>query len=180
MSSFGAAPYCPGAVRALESTWTDVPRAERSSSLPMCPAEPSAPRSLLRVLLVEDCEDDALLIVQELKRAGYGVTSRRVDSAAALRAALVDSWDLVTCDWKMPGFGGDEALAILDAAGLDAQIIVVSGEVGEEFAVTAMRGGAHDFVSKNRLHTLAAAAERGLREADERWRRKSRCGEDPG
>jgi PAS domain S-box-containing protein len=125
-------------------------------------------RTPLRLLLVEDSEDDALLIVHELSRAGYDIASRRVDTAEALSAALGDGWDLITCDWKMPGFEAPAALSRIARAGVDVPIIIVSGEVGEEFAVTAMKAGAHDFISKERLARLAPAVERELREAARR------------
>ncbi len=124
----------------------------------------------LRVLMIEDREDDALLVVRELERGGYAVASKRVDAADALADALdeVPPWDLVISDWSMPQFGALEALAIIRERALDIPIVVVSGTIGEETAVAALRGGAGDFVLKDRLARLNPAVERGLREARSR------------
>jgi len=122
----------------------------------------------LRVLLIEDSENDAVLIVRELQRAGYQVVWERVDTAAALTAALAQTWDVITCDWVMPQFGAPAALVLLRRHQVDAPVIIVSGEVPEEVAVSAMRAGAHDCVSKDRLARLAPAIEREVREAEVR------------
>lgn len=123
----------------------------------------------LRVLLIDDDEDDVLLTLAELRRGGYEPQWERVDSAGALAAAVRGrQWDLITCDWVMPGFGGAMALDLLRQEAVDAPIIVISGQVGEEYAVTAMRAGAHDFVSKHNLARLVPAVERELREVEER------------
>ncbi|MEO8605849.1 MAG: PAS domain S-box protein [bacterium] len=120
----------------------------------------------LKLLLIEDNADDALLIVRELGRGGYTAEWRRVDTAPALLDALREqAWDVITCDWVIPSFGAIEALEVLRDREIDAPVIIVSGEVGEEVAVTAMRGGAHDFVSKRRLARLCVAVERELRDA---------------
>ncbi len=127
----------------------------------------------LRLLLIEDHENDALLIVRELKRGDYEVAWERVETAGALAAAVSrQSWDLITCDWVLPLLDGAVALTLLREWGVGAPIIVVSGEVGEEFAVTAMKNGAHDFISKHRLTRLVPAVERELREAAERRARQ--------
>jgi len=127
----------------------------------------------LRVLLIEDSEDDAALVVRELSRGGYDPTWERVDTAAALAAALRrQPWDLITCDWMMPQLTAPAALQLIQESGYDVPIIIVSGEVGEEVAVTAMKTGAHDFVSKHRMTRLVPAIERELREADGRRARK--------
>ncbi|MBX3026125.1 PAS domain S-box protein [bacterium] len=131
-----------------------------------------ASASPLRVLLIEDSEADALLLLRELRRGGYETAWERVDTAAALSRALERSWDVITCDWKMPGFGAPEALALIRDAAVDTPVIIVSGEVGEEFAVTAMRAGACDFVSKQRLARLAPAIDRELRDAEQRRARR--------
>jgi PAS domain S-box-containing protein len=132
----------------------------------------------LRVLLIEDSEDDAHLIIHELSRGGYEPEWERVDTAAALKAALSrHEWDLITCDWMMPGFGAPAALALLTELRVDAPvIIIISGEVGEEVAVVAMKAGAHDCVSKQRLTRLVPAVERELREI-EVWRARQRAEE---
>jgi len=126
----------------------------------------------LRLLLIEDNEFDAVLISKELARNGYDVTWERVDTAQALAAALERPWDLITCDWIMPRFGAPAALEILRQHGVDSPIIVLSGEVGEEMAVTAMKAGAHDFVGKNNLARLVPALQRELQEVEIRRARK--------
>lgn len=127
----------------------------------------------LRLLLIEDNESDALLIARELRRGGYDVVWQRVDTAGALLAALAhQQWDVVTCDWVMPHLSASAALGLLREHGIGAPIIIVSGEVGEEVAVSAMQAGAHDFVSKDRLTRLVPAIERELRETEGRRARK--------
>jgi PAS domain S-box-containing protein len=126
-----------------------------------------------RVLLIEDSEDDAQLILRELRRADYEPTWERVDTPAALRAALQGSgWDLITCDWVMPQLSAPAALALIQEHGTSVPVIIVSGEVDEEVAVTAMKAGAADFVSKHRLARLVPAAEREWREAAARRARR--------
>jgi PAS domain S-box-containing protein len=127
----------------------------------------------IRVLLIEDSEDDALLLLRELQRGGYEPAGERVDSAAALTAALTrQEWDLITCDWVMPHLNAPTALQLIEHSGCDAPIIIVSGEVGEEVAVTAMKAGAHDYVNKHKLARLVPAIERELREVENRRARK--------
>ena len=128
----------------------------------------------LRALFVEDSEDDAKLLLRELKQAGFTVTSQRVESGSTLRAALRQQpWDLVLSDWAMPGFGGLEALAEVRASGLDLPVIMVSGTAGEDTAVSAMRAGASDFLVKDRLTRLGPAVTRELREATIRQARRA-------
>ncbi len=135
-------------------------------------AKPEATSRPLRVLMVEDNEDDALLVALELKRAGYDVVSERVETAESLRAAMVKDWDVVTSDSAMPTFSGPDALAILREAGLDVPFIVVSGTIGEENAVIMMKAGANDYVLKQNLTRLAPAVEREVREAESRRARR--------
>src|SRR5438105_15879086 len=123
----------------------------------------------LRVLMVEDSEDDARLVLRELRTAGYDLTHERVDTAAALEAALDrHPWDLVIGDYSMPHFSGTAALAMLRERGPDAPYICVSGTITEELAVAAMKAGAHDYVTKGQLKRLLPAIERELREAKAR------------
>src|SRR5690349_8268626 len=123
----------------------------------------------LRVLMVEDSEDDARLLARELRRAGYDLTHERVDTAAAMNAALDrHAWDLVIGDYSMPRFSGTAALAILRERGLDIPYICVSGTITEELAVAAMKAGANDYVTKGQLKRLIPAIERELREATAR------------
>jgi diguanylate cyclase (GGDEF)-like protein len=125
--------------------------------------------SPLRVLIVEDSEDDALLIVRELNKGGLGAVHRRVDSPSALKAALdEDSWDIVITDHNLPEFGSEAAILQVKQSGRDMPIIIVSGSIGEEVAVAAMKSGAHDYIMKDNLSRLVPAVERELREAQNR------------
>src|SRR5437867_1947061 len=120
----------------------------------------------LRVLIAEDSEDDALLLVRELRRGGYEPTYERVASAAAMAAALDrQGWDLVIGDHSMPHFSGLTALSLVRERGLDVPFICVSGTISEEMAVAAMKAGANDWVTKGQLKRLLPAIERELREA---------------
>jgi two-component sensor histidine kinase len=126
---------------------------------------------VLRILLVEDSATDAKLVLQELERAGRRVQFERVETATAMRAALLrEPWDLVISDWSLPTFSAPAALRILTESGLDLPFIIVSGTIGEETAVEAMRAGAHDFVLKDKLARLGPAVERELRECQSRRR----------
>jgi PAS domain S-box-containing protein len=128
----------------------------------------------LSVLLVEDSEDDAALILRELKKGGYAVGHRRVFSRDAMAAALdLRQWDVVLADHNMPGFNSVDALALVKERKLDMPFIIVSGAIGEETAVAAMKAGAHDFVMKGNLARLVPAVGRELREADNRRLRAS-------
>lgn len=119
----------------------------------------------LRILFVEDSEDDAFVVVRALQRGGIRPSWRRVETADELEAALGgEPWDVVLCDYSLPGFDALSARAIV-AAHADVPFIVVSGTVGEETAVELMRAGVHDFVLKDRLARLVPAIERELREA---------------
>ncbi|HEV8320477.1 MAG TPA: response regulator [Myxococcota bacterium] len=127
----------------------------------------------LRVLLVEDSEDDAQLVLQALRRGGYEPVHERVDTAPAMDAALQRGpWDLVLADFSLPRFAGPAALALLRAKGLDVPFLIVSGTMGEETAVEVMRAGAADFVLKDRLARLVPAIEREVREANARAERR--------
>ena len=117
-------------------------------------------------LLAEDSENDALLLVRQLRMGGYDVTWERVDTAEAMRAALGrKSWDIVLADYKMPHFSGLAALELLKASGKGLPFIIVSGTIGEEEAVAAMKAGAHDYLMKGKLARLVPAVERELRDA---------------
>jgi two-component system cell cycle sensor histidine kinase/response regulator CckA len=123
----------------------------------------------LRVLLVEDSEVDADLVVRELRRIGRPVEHRVVETEDAMRECLLDApWDLVLSDWSMPQFSAPGALALVRSLGLDLPFIIVSGTIGEEAAVEAMRAGAHDYVLKDRLGRLVPAVMRELRESEVR------------
>ncbi len=123
----------------------------------------------LRVLLIEDSEDDAELLLRELRRHGYEVDWRRVDTAPELRAALAErAWDVITCDHVLRQFSALAALACVRASGRDVPILIVSDQTGDDVAVTAMQAGALDVIGKQRLARLVPAIERQRREADER------------
>jgi C4-dicarboxylate-specific signal transduction histidine kinase len=126
------------------------------------------------ILLVEDSQDDAELIVLELERAGFEVRHRRVETAAAMRDALAGArWDLVMSDYSMPEFDAVTALAVLHETGDDIPFIIVSGTISEDIAIAAMRAGAKDFFTKHRLARLPPVVERELREAVVRRERRA-------
>ncbi|TAK34187.1 MAG: response regulator [Chloroflexota bacterium] len=127
----------------------------------------------LRVLIVEDSEDDALLVMRALRQAGYDPAYRRVDTREAMVAELEKGdWEVVVSDYVMPSFSGLAALSLLKERGVDLPFIVVSGKIGEETAVEAMKAGAHDCVTKDKLARLAPAIRRELSEAAERRARQ--------
>lgn len=125
------------------------------------------------LLMVEDSEDDALLLISELRDAGYDPAFERVDTAEAMEAALATQpWDIVISDYSMPRFSASAALTLLQESGLDLPFIIVSGAIGEDAAVAAMKAGAHDWVMKSNLARLHPAIERELREAVGRRNRR--------
>ncbi len=127
----------------------------------------------LRVLLIEDSEDDAALLLRQLRKGGYEPSSKRVDTPKAMRAALeLREWDIILSDYNMPEFSGSAALALLRSTGIDLPFIVISGAMGEESAVTLMKAGAHDYIMKDNLARLIPAIERELREAGVRRARQ--------
>src|SRR3546814_12620584 len=110
------------------------------------------PPRAIQVLLVEDSEDDAALLLRELRRGGYDPQSRRAASADAFEDALESqAWDVILCDYTMPGFSGAEALALLHKRKLDIPFIFVSGTLSEEMAVAAIRAGAQDRSDERRV-----------------------------
>jgi signal transduction histidine kinase len=120
----------------------------------------------LRVLIVEDNPKDAALLVRELRRGGYDLTFERVETPQAMQQAIeAGKWDLVVSDYAMPFFSVQGALDILKQNNLDLPFIVVSGTVGEEVAIEALRAGAHDFMPKGQFTRLLPAIKRELREA---------------
>jgi signal transduction histidine kinase/DNA-binding response OmpR family regulator len=127
----------------------------------------------LRVLIVEDSAADAELLVLELRRTGFEVSFERMDDAAATTAALErGGWDVVIADFTLPGWSGLGALKLMRDREIDLPFIVVSGTIGEEVAVEAMKAGAHDYVLKHNLVRLGPAVRRELREAQVRWERR--------
>ncbi|QSV46073.1 SpoIIE family protein phosphatase [Geobacter benzoatilyticus] len=131
----------------------------------------------LRVLIIEDSEDDAFLLLRELKKGGYEVEYERVETSEAMMEAIVgSSWDIAISDYVLPRFSGLEALEIWRRSGFDAPFIVVSGKIGEDTAVGAMRAGANDYFIKGNISRLVPAIQRELKEAE--LRRKKREAED--
>ena len=127
----------------------------------------------LRLLLVEDSEEDAMLLLRQLRHGGYEPMCKRVDTEAAMSAALEQqTWDIVISDYYMPQFSALGALKLLEEKELGLPIIIVSSTVGENTAVAVMKAGAHDFILKSNLARLVPAIERELREAGHRRERK--------
>ena|SRR5471032_2078658 len=123
----------------------------------------------LSVLLVEDSDSDAELILRGLKKAEFEVGCERVETADEMARALASPrWDIIISDYNLPGFSASAALALMHAAGLDLPFIVVSNNIGEETAVSLMRAGAHDYVMKGNLARLAPAVKREITEAAQR------------
>jgi PAS domain S-box-containing protein len=128
---------------------------------------------LLRLLLVEDSENDTLLILAELKSYGYEIDYQRVYTGEAMRQALnKHDWDIIIADYKIPRFGALEALKILHEVDVDIPFIVVSGTIGERTAVEMMRAGAHDYLMKDNLTRLLPAIEREMKDARNRAERR--------
>ena len=122
--------------------------------------------ALLRVLIVDDSEDDTSLIIRKLSSGGYDPKWERVDSSEAMKNALKrEDWDIILCDYKMPNFNAPAALKLAHGNKTDIPFIVVSGAIGEDTAVDLMKSGAHDYVMKDKLAKLAVAVERAIREA---------------
>jgi signal transduction histidine kinase len=127
----------------------------------------------LRLLLIEDFEDDALMVLRELRRGGHDVTHTRVETPEAFTRALdTGSWDAIIADYALPRFDALAAFALVQQRNLDIPFLIVSGQMGEETAVAAMRAGVHDFLLKDRLSRLGPAVARELREAAVRAERR--------
>lgn len=165
------------------------PNGQGAPQLPP-PAAAAGPSKPLRVLLIEDDPNDAELICLALQRGGYRPLAHRVETAAELRAALSQpssdptsapisapasnlSWDVILSDYTLPTFSGPEAHRVVRELGCDIPFLIVSGTVGEEVAVDAMRAGVHDFLLKGHLGRLVAAIERELRETQIRAERRN-------
>jgi diguanylate cyclase (GGDEF)-like protein len=131
------------------------------------------PETPVKLLFVEDVEDDMLLILRELRQGGLKVGYQRVDSARSLEAALAEGgWDIVVTDHNLPGFDSQAALEIVRRKDPDLPVIIVSGTIGEEMAVEAMRLGAKDYIMKSSLRRLAPAIRRELDDAGARHARR--------
>ncbi|MET0404197.1 MAG: response regulator [Cystobacter sp.] len=128
----------------------------------------------LKLLLVEDLEDDALMVLRELRRGGYEVSHTLVDTAEDFNRALDQGpWDVVIADYALPRFDALAAFQLVKQRGLDVPFLIVSGQMGEDTAVAAMKAGVHDFLLKDRLGRLGPAIARELREARLRAERRS-------
>ncbi len=153
----------------------DAPREREPAPHDQAPREPAQPAlQPLRVLLIEDNPDDAEMILAELHRGGREPLFKRVETAYAMADALdEEQWDVIISDYTLPTFSAPEAFSLMRQRNLDLPFIVVSGTVGEDVAVEAMRGGVHDFLLKGQLRRLVAAIERELREANNRRERRT-------
>lgn len=135
--------------------------------------EGGKPLTPLRVLIIDDSDDDAQMVLRTMQKGGFGVSHRRVDTTEAMQTALErEPWDIVLCDYVMPRFSAPQALSVFQQYHIDIPFIVVSGAVGEETAVEVMKAGAHDYVLKQNLIRLVPAIKRELREAEERSARR--------
>ena len=125
----------------------------------------NSPKPPIRLLFIEDSENDVLLLLQRFRNAGYAPIYRQVASEVDMRNALEqERWDLILCDHNLPGFSAQAALRLTQELALDLPFIIVSGVMQEDDAIAAMRAGAHDYLSKNKLDRLVPAVERELRE----------------
>jgi diguanylate cyclase (GGDEF)-like protein/PAS domain S-box-containing protein len=123
----------------------------------------------LRILFIEDFENDVILLLRELQKGGYNVQWERVETAGDLEAALTrQPWDLIICDYSIPRMNVQVALEIMQQSELDLPFIIVSGSIEEEAAVSALKAGAHDFIIKNNLARFLPAITRELKEAENR------------
>ncbi len=127
----------------------------------------------LTVLIIDDCEDDAILLAREISRAGYKVNFEYVSSLTSLEKALESNrWDIIISDYSLPGFNGLSVLNMIKEKGYDIPFIMVSGTIGENLAVEIMKSGANDYVMKDNLTRLVPAIKRELREAEIRREKK--------
>src|SRR3954470_13858295 len=126
----------------------------------------------LRVLLIEDSDFDATLLLRVLAKGGYQLEHERVETQEQLRTALTRPWDLVIADYNLPQFNAPAALEMVQETGRDVPFIIVSGAIGETTAVAAMKAGAHDYLMKGNLNRLLPVIERELREAHNRAGRR--------
>ncbi|HAR62063.1 MAG: hypothetical protein DKM50_01840 [Candidatus Margulisiibacteriota bacterium] len=128
---------------------------------------------LIRVMIIEDFDDDVLLMVRELKKEGYETIYEKVDISSGMEYLLRERvWDLIIADYNLPSFSALGALEILKKSGLDIPFIIVSGVIGEEKAVEVMKAGAHDYVMKSNISRLVPAIERELQKAEVRREHK--------
>ncbi len=128
---------------------------------------------LLRVLIIEDSEDDTLLLIRELKKGGYSPVYKRVETDAAMKKALKEKqWGIILCDYSLPKLSGPSAIALLRETNIDIPLIIVSGTIGEETAVECMRLGAQDYIMKSKMSRLCPAIARELEDTEVRKKHK--------
>lgn len=127
----------------------------------------------IRVLLVEDSPDDAVFVTDELEKGGFKIQHKRVDTFRDMKDALTkESWDIILCDYVIPGFGAMPALALVKEMNCDVPVIIVSGIIGEDTAVDAMRAGAKDFIIKGKFARLVPVVKREIEDNLERNKQK--------
>jgi len=127
----------------------------------------------IRLLLIEDNEDDALLLERVIRKSGYDLELKRICTSEELVHALHDEqWDAVLCDYMMPNFSVRDAMDVIRENGLDLPFIIVSGTISDETAVEMMKAGAHDYLTKNNLSRLIPALDREISEAEQRRKRR--------
>lgn len=127
----------------------------------------------IRLLLIEDNEDDAVLLERTIRKSGYNIELRQICTSEELVNALQDEqWDAVLCDYMMPKFTVRDAMDVIRKTGLDLPFIIVSGTISDETAVEMMRGGAHDYLTKSNLSRLIPALDREISEAEQRRKRR--------
>jgi DNA-binding NtrC family response regulator len=128
---------------------------------------------LLRVLIVDDSDDDAKLIIRKLSSEGYEPKWKRVETAEAMKGAIdEEEWDVILCDYKLPLFSVHAALKIVQEKDIDIPFILVSGTIGEDIAMSAVKSGAHDYVMKGNLCKLVDTIEREINKAKKRHAKK--------
>ena len=119
----------------------------------------------IRILIIEDSEDDVMLVLRELRRGGFEADFLQVETAEAMVNALNDEkWDIVLSDYTLPAFSAPDALKVLRESSINIPFIVISGHVGEEIAVQLMQYGSNDYINKNNLTRLCPAIQRELKE----------------
>ena len=130
----------------------------------------------IKVLIIEDSEDDLTLMLDELNKSSYDIKHTLVMDAKGLESALQKDWDIIISDYSLPGFNGFEALKMCNEKGIDTPFIIVSGVIGEDIAVEMMKYGAKDYIMKNNLTRLLPAIEREI--ADAKIRREKKRSEE--
>lgn len=130
-------------------------------------------KNKIRVLIIEDNKDDSVLEIDEIRRGGFDIVYEQIETRAAMKKALRNkTWDFIISDYSMPQFSGLDALEELKETGIDIPFVLISGTIGEETAVSAMKAGAHDYIMKNNLSRLVPAFERELKEAELRHQKR--------